>query len=123
MVTQCNINNELFRAKTCSCTFALKYVNAVRYGYIEKAKRYFNTLLFLKGVIRIFEDYELSGEVFAENCILNRFGKKALLSNNNSLSLDSKNQKILLSEEELNCLSQEELCKLSEKVLSICSIC
>lgn len=122
--TQCKINAQIFKAKLCSSAYAVKYVNALRYGYDDKAEKFFNILVFLKGAIRIFEDYEISEEkIYAKNSILNRFNKKALLSKNNSLYLNSKNQKIILSEEELNCFSCEELCKLSEKVTSICSTC
>lgn len=123
MTKQCDIDGLLLRAKLCSSDVSLKYVNALRYGYEERAEELFNILVFLKGAIRIFNDYELSEGVFAENSILNRFGRKALLSTNNSLFLESKDQKILLSEEELNCSSAEELCKLSEKISSICSTC
>lgn len=123
MITQCEIDKTLFKAKSCSAELSLKYVNAVRYGYEAKAKELFNTLVFLKGVIRIFTDYNLSKNVFAENGILNKFGKKALISTKNPLSLESKSQKILLSEEKLNCLSEDELCRLSEKITSICSTC
>jgi len=123
MVTQCNINNELLRAKLCSSGYALKYVNAVRYGYTDNADKYFNILVFLKGAIRVFEDYILSCEIYAEKGILNRFGKKALLSKFNSLSLESENQKTIVLEEELNCVTKEDLCSLSKKVSSICSTC
>jgi len=122
--TKCKINTQLLKMKLCSSDYAVKYVNAVRYGYDSKAKELLNTLIFLKGAIRIFEDFEFSGgKVYAQNSILNRFHKKALLSKNNSLYLKSKSQKIVLSEEELNCFSCEELCKLSEKVSLICSTC
>ena len=80
--------------------------------------------MLIKGIIRTLENYEISdGDVYVKNSILNRFNKKALLSKNNSLNLKSKSQKIILSEEELNCLSCEDLCKLSDKVLSNCSTC
>jgi len=122
MATQCDINKQLLKAKLCSSNFAVKYVNAVRYGYVDKAAKYFNTLIFLRGAIRIFNDYEVSGP-YAENSILNRFGKKALLSEHNSLYLESQSKKILIPEDELNCFSEEELCKLAEKISSICSTC
>lgn len=123
MITQCEIDKLLFKAKSCSAGLSIQYVNAVRYGYEKKSKELFNLLVFLKGAIRIFTDYNLSENVFIENGILNKFGKKALLSSKNPLSLESKSQKILLSEEKLNCLSEDELCKLSEKISSICSTC
>ena len=123
MITQCDINTQLTKAKICSADIAEDYVNSLRYGYVEKAKELFNKLIFLESYIRIFNDYELSEGVFAENSFLHRFGKKALLSEDNSLHLESENQKILLSEEELNCLTKDELCGLAEKVSSICSTC
>lgn len=123
MIGQCEIDKLLFKAKMCSASISIDYVNAVRYGYENKSKELFNVLVFLKGAIRIFGDYNLSENVFIENSVLNKFGKKALLSTKNPLSLKSKSQKILLSEEKLNCLSEDELCKLSEKITSICSIC
>jgi len=104
MVTQCDINKELFRAKQCSASLSLKYVNAVRYGYKDKANEFFGKLVFLKGVIRIFSDY-------------------TIICNNNYLPLISNSQRANLSEEEINCVSEEELCALSKKVQSICSTC
>lgn len=104
MITQCDINKELFRAKQCSASYAIKYVNAVRYGYKDKAVEFFGKLVFLKGVIRIFNSY-------------------TIISDNNYLPLISDSQRATLSEEELNCVSEEDLCALSKKVQSICSIC
>lgn len=123
MIDQCQIDDLLFKAKCCSADLSVKYVDAIRYGYEKRAKELFNILVFLKGSIRIFTDYNLSENVFIENGFLNKFGRKALLSTKNPLSLESKSQKILLSEEELNCLSEDELCRLSENITSICSIC
>jgi len=124
MSKRCQLNMKLYQMKVCSSEVAVKYANSVRYGYEAKSKELLNKLLLIKGVIRVFEDYEISdGKIYAKNSILNRFNKKALLSKNNLLNLKSKNQKIILSEEELNCLSCEDLCKLSDKVLQNCSTC
>ena len=123
MVTQCDINGQLLRMKLCSSEIAVKYVNAVRYGYTDKEEKYFNAMLMLRSAIRIFQDFEVAECVYAENGVLNRFGKKALLSKNNSLSLESKSQKVLLSEEQLNCVTETDLCALADKVTSICSTC
>jgi len=124
MSKQCQINIRKYQLKAYSSEVALEYVNAVRYGYEERSKVLFNKLVFIKGIIRVFEDFNISdGKVFVKGGILNRFCKKVLLSKNNSLYLKSKNQKIILSEEDLNCLSCEDLCKLSDKVLSNCSTC
>lgn len=103
-MTRCDINKELFRAKYCSSKIAIKYINSVRYGYSEKAKKYFNTLVFLNSVIRIFNEYKLD-------------------SDNISLSLVPNSTIATLSEEEINCVSEEQLCILSKKVSSICSTC
>ena len=121
--TQCEINKQIFSMKMCSSALAVKYVNAVRYGYLEKSEKLFAQLMLLKSSIRIFEEYELSSNVFAENSILNRFNKKALLSKDNSLFLESKNEKVCIPEEELNCFSNEKLCELAGKLSSICSTC
>lgn len=122
-VTQCEINKQLFKIKSCSADIAKKYVDAVRYGYIKKEEEYFNKLVFLKGVISIFERYNIDGSVYAENGILHRFCKKAYLSEDNSLSLESQDQKIILEESDLNCLTKEQLCVLADKVSLICSTC
>ena len=123
MTTKCEINKLLFKAKSCAADLSLKYVNASKFGYDKKSKELFNTLVFLKGAIRILTDYTVEGEVFAENCILNKFGRKALISSKNPLSLESKCKKISVSEEELNCFSRDELCELSDKISQICSTC
>lgn len=123
MTTRCEINKLLFKAKSCSADISVKYVDASRFGYEKKSKELFNVLVFLKGAIRILSSYTVEGEVFVENCILNKFGRKALLSSKNPLSLKSKSKKISVSEEELNCFSKEELCELSDKISSICSTC
>jgi len=123
MTTSCEINGQLLRMKLCSSDVAVKYVNAIRYGYAEKAEKLYASLLYLRSAIRIFQDFELSNDVYAENCVLNRFGKKALLSNNNSLSLESKTGRVIISEEQLNCVSKEDLCALADKATSICSTC
>ena len=122
-VTQCEINKELFRLKSCSADLAKKYVDAVRYGYIQKEEEYFNKLVYLKGIIDVFEDYEIEGSAYVENGILHRFCKKAYISEDNSLSLESQNQKIILEESDLNCLTKEQLCCLADKVSLICSTC
>ena len=123
MTTRCEINRLLFKAKSCSSDISIKYINASRFGYKNKTKELSNILIFLKGAIRILTDYRLESEVFVENCILNKFGRKALLSSKNPLSLESKSKKISVSEEELNCFSREKLCELSDKISSICSTC
>ena len=123
MTTRCEINKLLFKAKSCSADLSVDYVNAKKYGYVEKSKELFNLLVFLKGTIRVFNSYVLEGDVIAENGILNKFGRKALISTKNPLSLESKSKKISVPEEELNCLTRERLCELSDKISSICSTC
>ncbi len=123
MVTQGNINNQLFAAKSCLADLAHEYVKSVTYGYSEKAETLFNKIKWLKGAVRIFEDYEITEGVFAEDGFINRFKKKALLSQSNSLYLESKEGKVTFTEEDLNCFSEEELCELSVKISSISSIC
>ena len=123
MTTRCEINKVLFKAKSCAADISVKYVNASRFGYTDKKKELFNALVFLKGAIRIFNDYSIEGDAVAEDGVLNKFGRKALLSTKNPLSLESKSKKISVSEEELNCFSREKLCELSDKISSICSSC
>ena len=123
MATRCDINKLIFKAKSCSASTAEKYVNAKRFGYVDKSKELFSALVFLKGYIRVLNNYVVYGEVVACDGVLNKFGRKALISTKNPLSLESKSKKISVSEEELNCLSIEKLCELSDKVSLICSTC
>jgi len=123
MITQCEINKQLFRLKSCSADLSKKYVNAVRYGYTNKEEDCFNKLVYLKRIIDVFENYEVEGSVYVENGILHRFCKKAYISEDNSLSLESQNQKIIIEASDLNCLTEEQLCCLEDKVSLICSTC
>ena len=123
MATQKEIDDCLTEFQGYSSDYTIKYIDAVRFGYEEEAEKLFNILVILWGVIRAYECYEPECSASIENCILDRFGKKALISKNNSLSLESKTEKIVLSESQLNCITEEQLDRLAEKVNLICSTC
>lgn len=123
MISQSDINKAVFLAKSASSSISKKYVDYFKYGYAKKANDAFSTLIFLKGAERIFSDFTASGVFCKKSGLLNKFGKKALLSTKNPLSLDSISTGSNPSSESLSCTSESDLCELVQKVKSIYSTC
>ncbi len=80
-------------------------------------------MVILKGMIRLFQEYELSNDVYVDNGILNRFGKKIVLSKNNLLSLESKSNRICLTGNQINCLTEDQIYRLEARFNLICATC
>ena len=117
-----NIYNFLAYAKACSCDLTCKYVSKLNYGH--DVSGLMDKILLLRSYIREIEryvypcckDYYLDG-------VKHLNGKEVVMSNNNSLSLDSEGQKIQIESSELNCLTEDQICDLASRIKRICLNC
>jgi hypothetical protein len=114
--------NFLAYAKSCACNLACKYVEKVNYG--ECGEELLNKMKLLEVYIESIEDYIYSCcKDFYHKGIKNFEGKKIIMSKNNSLYLNSQDQKISITSSELNCLTEDEICELVKRIKAICANC
>lgn len=117
-----NLHKFLVYAKSCACDLACKYVDKTNHG--QDASDLLNRLRLLSSYIKTIQDYlypSCKDYYYQGFKFLN--GKKVFTSKNNSLYLISKDQKIEISSQELNCLTEEQICELANKIRSICANC
>lgn len=117
-----NLYEFLAYAKTCACDMACKHVEMANHGYDTDGM--LNKIRLLTSYIKTIENYIYpccSDFYFDGKKHLG--GKKVYASKNNSLYLSSKDTKIKISSEELNCLTEEQVCDLAHKIREICTNC
>ncbi len=117
-----NIYNFLAYAKNCSCSLACKYVEKVNYG--ECGEDLMNKIRLLNSYIREIENYIYACcKNFYSKGIKYFCGTKVVMSKNNSLYLESEDQKIEIKSSDLNCLTEGEICELASRIKGICINC
>ena len=117
-----NLYNFLAFAKNCSCTLACEYVSKVNYG--ECGEETMDKMLLLDSYIKEIENYIYGCcKSFYSKGVKYFCGTKIVMSNNNSLYLESEAQKIEVKSSDLNCLTEDEICELASRIKRICTNC
>ncbi|PHS05094.1 MAG: hypothetical protein COA88_12800 [Kordia sp.] len=123
MITQELICEVVESAKCCSSDLACNYVISVTYGDCA-AEEELARLKLLKCMINTLENYYIPTDGdFINEGVLNFKGDTILLSQKNSLYLESQGKKIPVTQDSANCLSEEDLCTIIKKTRALCSSC
>lgn len=109
-------------AKICSSRMAKKYVKGVNVG--KDMSELMDRILLLGSYIQSLENYRFySCKDFVYHGRKHLMSGHVILSNKNSIFLESKDKKIRLDSDSLNCVTMKELCLLAEQIRSICINC
>ena len=123
MSVQSDISKFIFWAESCLANIACKYVVHAKYG-TEKKETTSDKLLLLRCYIDTVKRYiAITDKDFIENGVMTLGCEQIVLSANNSLSLQSKDKKISVNPEDINCISEENLEKVCNKIRALCSDC
>lgn len=122
MSTPSNLYNFLAYAKNCSCTMACEYVDKVNYG--ECSKDLMNKIRLLNSYIKSIEEhiYTCCNDYYDKG-IKYFCGAKIVMSKNNSVYLESEEQKVSIESSDLNCLTEDEICELVSRIKKNCINC
>jgi len=117
-----NLYNFLAFAKSCSCDLACNYVKKKNYGH--NVDDLLNKLLLIEGYIDDIESYiYTSCKDYYKDGVKFFQGKRIMVSENNSLYLLSKEEKVKIESSSVNCLTEDEICELASRLKMICSNC
>lgn len=122
-MTTVEINKILLLAKIKSSKLANDYVIKISNGFNSEEKE-LNKIKYIKSLISSIELYMIRCKdlVLSDGIIIDG-NSKVIMSRNNSLYLQSKEQEIRLGSDDQNCLNNEQICKMIRDLRSITSNC
>ena len=121
-MTILEVNKIILLAKIKSSKLASEYIVKISHGY--DAKCVINKIKYIKSLIKSIQSYlDNSCESKLENGIITNKEGEIIMSQNNSLYLQSKEQKIVLGAEDQNCLTNDQICKMIRDLRSVTSTC